>query len=184
MPASWTRPAKTPQQVVEVNLLGTMNTMGPAIDLMRASGGGRIAVTTSMAAFRPQPKAPAYAASKAAVQIYAEGMRTALHATGIELRRRLTGIVATPMVEGHQVPVRFLVSADRAAEIIVGRAGTRPGPGLLPLAALHEGAADGLSTGRLADGQIATSRGVPPGANASDRLPQDDAQARSKRLPQ
>jgi short-subunit dehydrogenase len=108
-----------PQQVVEVNLLGTMNTMGPAIDLMRASGGGRIAVTTSLAAFRPQPKAPAYAASKAAVRIYAEGMRAALHATGIELSVVCPGIVATPMLEGHQVPVRFLVSADRAAEIIV-----------------------------------------------------------------
>ena len=110
---------RSPQQVVETNLLGTMNTMGPAIDLMRASGGGRIAVTISLAAFRPQPKTPAYAASKAAVRIYAEGMRAALHATGIELSVVCPGIVATPMLEGHQVPVRFLVSADRAAEIIV-----------------------------------------------------------------
>ena len=110
---------RAPQQVVEVNLLGTMNTMGPAIAAMRDSGGGRIAVTISLAAFRPQPKTPAYAASKAAVRIYAEGMRAALRAMGIELSVVCPGIVATPMIEGHQVPMRFLVSADRGAEIIV-----------------------------------------------------------------
>ena len=37
---------------------------------------------------------------------------------GIGLSVVCPGIVATPMLEGHQVPERFLVSADRAAEII------------------------------------------------------------------
>lgn len=110
---------RTPQQVVEVNLLGTMNTMVPAMALMRASGGGRIAVTISLAAFRPQPRTPAYAASKAAVRSYAEGMRGDLRSMGIGLSVVCPGIVATPMIEGHRVPMRFLVGADRAAEIIV-----------------------------------------------------------------
>ena len=64
------RPGRTPQEVIEVNLLGVVNTIGPAV--ARMAKGGQLAIMSSILAFRPRPRAPAYAASKVAVQFYAE----------------------------------------------------------------------------------------------------------------
>jgi NAD(P)-dependent dehydrogenase (short-subunit alcohol dehydrogenase family) len=61
------------RQIIDVNFVGTWNTLKHAIPALRRAGGGAISVTTSTSADRGTAKAPAYAASKGAVNamIYA-----------------------------------------------------------------------------------------------------------------
>ncbi len=55
------------RQIIDVNLVGTWNTVKHAIPALLRAGGGAISVTTSTSADRGTAKAPAYAASKGAV---------------------------------------------------------------------------------------------------------------------
>ena len=74
---------------------------------------------SSLAAFRARPMAPAYAASKMAVQCYAEGIRDRLRLAGIAISVVYPGHVATPMHSGRRTPRRPAMTTDQAAEIII-----------------------------------------------------------------
>lgn len=110
-------PGRMPQEVIEVNLLGVVNTIEPAV--ARMAKGGQLAVMSSLAAFRARPMAPAYAASKMAVQCYAEGIRDRLRLAGIAISVVYPGHVATPMHSGRRTPRRPAMTTDQAAEIII-----------------------------------------------------------------
>ena len=60
-----------------------LNTVLPAVSLMKQRGRGQIAIVSSLAGFRGMPSAPAYSASKAAVKVYGEALRGELHEDGI-----------------------------------------------------------------------------------------------------
>ncbi|MGC2855055.1 SDR family NAD(P)-dependent oxidoreductase [Novispirillum sp. DQ9] len=109
------------RRTLSINLDGTLNTVQPAVDLMRRRGHrGQIAVIGSLAAWRGLPSCPAYSASKAAIEAYGEGLRGMLRGDGISVCVISPGYVTSPMSErvaGHKP---FLMDADRAAGIIRG----------------------------------------------------------------
>jgi len=127
-PAQNARAERTPAQgtrvVFAVNLDGVLNTVLPAADLMRAREAdpdgrrGQIAIMSSLASFRGFAHAPAYCASKAALRIYGEGLRTQLGKEGIGVSVVCPGYIRTPMTTGNPFPMPFLMSAERAARII------------------------------------------------------------------
>lgn len=108
-----------------VNLEGVLNTVWPALDLMagqeRGADGrrGTIAAIASVAAFIPAPGAPAYAASKAAVDAWVLGHAPAARRAGIHLASVCPGFIATPMTAGNPYPMPGLMPAERAAAIIL-----------------------------------------------------------------
>jgi short-subunit dehydrogenase len=108
-----------------VNLDGVLNTIWPALDIMaRQAPGtdgrrGTIAAIASIAAFIPAPGAPAYAASKAAVDAWVLGHAPAAARAGIHLASVCPGFIATPMTAGNPYPMPGLMAADRAAGIIL-----------------------------------------------------------------
>ena len=69
-----TEPAAQARRIFEVNVTGVLNTALPALEVMAAQPPGadglrgRVAVVASVAAFVAAPGAPAYCATKAAVQ--------------------------------------------------------------------------------------------------------------------
>jgi NADP-dependent 3-hydroxy acid dehydrogenase YdfG len=73
------------RRIFAINLDGVLNTIHPLIEPMRRRGRGQLALMSSLASFRGFPGAPAYCASKAAVRVYAEGLRGALKPVGIEV---------------------------------------------------------------------------------------------------
>ena len=73
---------------------------------------------SSLASFRGFAGAPAYSASKAAVRSYAEGLRNAYAADGIEVSAICPGFVRSPMTDVNKFPMPLLMDADRAARII------------------------------------------------------------------
>jgi short-subunit dehydrogenase len=104
--------------VFSVNLDGVFNAVLPLIPRFVARRRGQIALMSSLAAFRGFPGAPAYCASKAALRIWAEGLRGTMHPHGVEVSVICPGFVASRMTAGNKFPMPFLMPADRAAAIV------------------------------------------------------------------
>lgn len=106
------------REIFAVNVEGVFNTVHPAIPGMARRGKGQVAIMSSLAGFRGLAGAAAYAASKAAVRSYGEGLRGRLKRHGIRVSVICPGYVRTPMTEGNRYPMPFLMDASRAARII------------------------------------------------------------------
>lgn len=104
--------------IFDVNLNGVLNTIHPVMPLMKNRGRGQIALMSSLAGFRGFPKSSAYCASKAAVRVYGEAIRPEMELCGVEVNAICPGFVKTPMTDVNEFPMPFLMSAERAAQII------------------------------------------------------------------
>lgn len=106
------------ERIFAVNVGGVVNTVYPAIERMRESGGGQIALMSSLAGFRGLPGAPAYGASKACVRSLGEGLRGSVARNGIRVSVICPGFIKSPMTDINPYPMPFLISAEKAARII------------------------------------------------------------------
>jgi short-subunit dehydrogenase len=106
------------RRIMAINVEGVLNTVWPAVPLMRARRHGQIAIMSSLAAFRGFPGAPAYCASKAAVRIWGESLRGHLAGDGIAVSVICPGYVKTPMTDVNKFPMPMLMDSARAARII------------------------------------------------------------------
>ncbi len=105
-------------RIYAVNVDGVVNTVMPALDAMLPRRKGRIAIMSSLAGFAGFAGAPAYCASKAAVRVWGEGLRSDLARDGIGVSVICPGFVRSPMTDVNDFPMPFLMDADRAARII------------------------------------------------------------------
>ena len=121
------------RRILKVNIDGVSNAILPAIDRMRSRRSGQIAVMSSLAGFLGVPGAPAYCASKAAVRMWGEALRTELAADNVAVSVICPGFVRSPMTDVNRFPMPFLMDADRAARIIVAGLGRNRGRIAFPL---------------------------------------------------
>ncbi|MCE9507477.1 MAG: SDR family NAD(P)-dependent oxidoreductase [Alphaproteobacteria bacterium] len=105
-------------EIMDINLNGTFNTVNPLIPRMTARGCGHIVLMSSMAGFRGLPSAPAYSVSKVAVRAYGDALRPLLKKDGIAVSTIFPGFVKTPLTDVNTFPMPFLMEADEAAKII------------------------------------------------------------------
>lgn len=114
-------PADQVRAIFATNVSGVLNTVLPAVAAMATQMPepdgvrGRVAVISSLAAFVAAPGAPAYCASKAAVQYWAEAMGTSERRRGIRIHAICPGYVRTPMTAQNAFPMPFLMEAEEAA---------------------------------------------------------------------
>lgn len=109
------------QAVFATNALGVVNTVTPLLPRLVARRAGHIVVIASLAGLAGLPHTPAYCGSKAAVRVYAEGLRRLLRPSGVRVLTVNAGYVATPMSASLPGQAPFTWSAaDTAAAI--GRA--------------------------------------------------------------
>jgi short-subunit dehydrogenase len=106
------------KEIMATNFMGVLNTIFPAAEVMTKRKNGQIAVVSSIAGFFGLPSAPAYSASKAAVNSYCDGLRPHLKRSGIHLTLICPGFIDTPLVKENPFPMPFIMSADKAATII------------------------------------------------------------------
>ena len=105
-------------RVMEVNFGGVSNTIHPVLPAMRRRRRGQIALIASLAALRGLPYSPGYCASKAAVRIYGEALRSWLAPEGIDVSVVLPGFVETRLSDTVSGPKPLILSPERAAGII------------------------------------------------------------------
>lgn len=114
-------PADQTRRIFDINVTGVLNTALPALEVMgaqeRGADGlrGRIAVIASVAAFIAAPGAPAYCATKAAVQRWAEALDGTERPRGVRLHAVCPGYIRTPMTARNDFPMPFMMDADQAA---------------------------------------------------------------------
>lgn len=113
------------RRIVDVNLIGLMETLGPFVAPMRSARRGALVGVASVAGIRGLPGASAYSASKAAVISHLESLRVELHGSGVDVVTLAPGYVRTPMTAGNPYRMPFLIDADvfarRALDAIAGR---------------------------------------------------------------
>lgn len=99
---------------IGINLLGAINTIEPLLGAFCSRERGRIAVVSSLAAYRGLPYSPGYCASKAGLRAYAEALRARLEPHGIGVTVICPGFFASPMTDRFDGPTPFLLSAEQA----------------------------------------------------------------------
>jgi NAD(P)-dependent dehydrogenase (short-subunit alcohol dehydrogenase family) len=89
------------RRTLETNLLAPAALCHLAGRAMAAAGGGRVVSISSRGAFRGEPDAPAYAASKAGLNALNQSLAVALAPRGVGFFVIAPGWVATDMAEDH-----------------------------------------------------------------------------------
>ncbi|MGY1731274.1 SDR family NAD(P)-dependent oxidoreductase [Geodermatophilus sp. SYSU D01045] len=85
------------ERTLAVNLLGAAHATFRAVPHLRAAGGGAVVNVSSRGAFRGEPDNPAYGASKAGMNAFAQSMALALAPLGISVTAVAPGFVQTEM---------------------------------------------------------------------------------------
>lgn len=88
-------------EILQVNLTGPANLMYCAAQQMMQQGGGRMVNISSRGAFRGEPEAPAYGASKAGLNALSQSLAKKLAPHGIFVGVVAPGFVETDMAAGH-----------------------------------------------------------------------------------
>lgn len=118
------------RRVMETNYFGVVNACAAALPLMKraaANGRGRphLIGIGSMSSYVGLPRAEAYGASKAAMRYFLDSLRTDLHGQA-DITVVHPGFVETPMTAQNDFPMPLLMTADKAAGIILAQARRRP----------------------------------------------------------
>jgi NAD(P)-dependent dehydrogenase (short-subunit alcohol dehydrogenase family) len=109
--------------VVRVNLVGAIETIAVVLPPMLAAGRGHVIALSSIGD-GVSPYAPSYAASKAGLSSYLEGLALAIRRRGVSITNLRFGFVDTKMAKSELRP--FMISADRAADVVVRCLRKRP----------------------------------------------------------
>ncbi|MCI0704709.1 MAG: SDR family NAD(P)-dependent oxidoreductase [Planctomycetia bacterium] len=107
------------EDTFRINLLGMIYTLSAALPEMLSRGSGHLVGISSLAGYRGLPCESAYCASKAAVNVYLDGLRMHLRKTGVRVTTICPGFVKSPMTETNKFYMPQLMEADYAAKRIL-----------------------------------------------------------------
>jgi len=118
------------EDTLGVNLIGAANATYCAIRHMPTDGSARIVNVGSRGAFRGEPKAPAYGASKAGIAAFGQSMAKELGRLGIAVATVAPGFVDTEMAAEYlagsqgaarmaESPFNRVATAEEVAEAVV-----------------------------------------------------------------
>jgi 3-oxoacyl-[acyl-carrier protein] reductase len=109
------------QRTLATNLVGPANLCHLAANAMAAAGGGRIVNISSRGAFRGEPRAPAYGASKAGLNSLSQSLAAALAPKGVYVFCLAPGWVDTDMAADY---LAGPLGAELRAQHPLGRVAT------------------------------------------------------------
>lgn len=107
------------RKTVDLNLMGTVNCMGPIVPSMVGRRAGHIAIMGSQSAFTGLPTAASYGATKAALNSMAEAFKPDLDRFGVTMTIINPGFVRTPLTAKNTFPMPFLMDLDDALDAIM-----------------------------------------------------------------
>ena len=107
------------RKVIQINVIGVLNTFEPAIEIMKVQGSGQIAALSSIAGtIGGIPGMAIYGASKSAVYTLCESLEIDLASFGIQVTCLAPGFIDTPLTKGNPNSKPFLVTQEKAGEQI------------------------------------------------------------------
>lgn len=98
----------------DVNVLGVVYCLVPAVDCMRARGFGHVAIIGSASANFAWPSAAAYGSSKAALNYLAESLKFDFDKFNIRIQVINPGFIDTPLTDKSPFRMPFLMTVDQA----------------------------------------------------------------------
>ena len=101
------------------NNVGLARCVAAVLPKMIAQNSGTLIGVSSVAGFRGLPGSSGYGPSKAAQINFLESLRTDLQQTNVIVQTVSPGFVKTPMTDVNTFPMPFIISAEKAAKIIV-----------------------------------------------------------------
>jgi short-subunit dehydrogenase len=107
------------REMVDVNIMGTVNCLAAIMPRMTLRGSGHIGVVSSLTGHVGLPSASAYGATKAALINMCEALHPELEAEGVKLSVINPGFVDTPLTRKNDFPMPFLISPEEAARRIM-----------------------------------------------------------------
>jgi len=111
--------AKQVASVVDVNVIGVVNSVTAVIPGMVERHRGQLVAISSLAAYRGLPKSAAYCASKAAVSAFFESLRLDLHGSGVDVTIIHPGFIKTPLTAGRQAKLPWILELSDAVRKIL-----------------------------------------------------------------
>ncbi len=110
--------ANATQAILQTNIWGVVNTVLPAIQVLKQNGGGQLALMSSLAGNHGLPSCPAYSASKACVKAWGEALRGFLKEDNINVTVICPGFIKTPLTDANAFGMPFLMQPEKAAQIM------------------------------------------------------------------
>lgn len=107
------------ENMMRVNFLGVVYAIEAVLPAMLQRRQGHLAAVSSLAAYKGMPGKSGYCASKAAINVYLEGLRLQLRGKGVGVTTICPGWVKTPMTAKNPFPMPFMVESDDAARRIL-----------------------------------------------------------------
>jgi NAD(P)-dependent dehydrogenase (short-subunit alcohol dehydrogenase family) len=111
--------AEEVNNVLNVNLLGVVNSIDAVLPGMRQRKSGHLVVLSSLASYRGMPLMAAYSASKAGCNALCDSLRVELRPEGIHVTTICPGWIRTPMTETLGLPDAMLYPLEKAAPRIL-----------------------------------------------------------------
>ena len=103
------------EEMIRVNVLGVVYAFAAVLPEMLRRRSGRLAAVSSLAGYAGLPGESGYCASKAAVNVYLDGLRAHLRGRGVTVTTLCPGFVRTPMTADNAFWMPGLLSAEEAA---------------------------------------------------------------------
>lgn len=105
--------------VIDTNVMGVVNSIAAVLPGLVSRRAGQLVAISSLAAYRGLPASAAYCASKAGLSSFMESVRLDLRNTGVDVTIIHPGFIKTPLTEGRQANMPYLMELDEAVEKIV-----------------------------------------------------------------
>lgn len=107
------------RKVFDVNIIGVLNTLDPAIEIMKTQRSGHIVGIGSMSGMYGLPGMAMYGASKAAILNMFESFSLDLSEFGIDVTCVVPGFIDTPLTKMNKHKMPFMMSIETASKEII-----------------------------------------------------------------
>ncbi|MEM7242052.1 MAG: SDR family NAD(P)-dependent oxidoreductase [Pseudomonadota bacterium] len=111
--------AQTIQDILQTNLVGTLQLCHAIAERMRTRGSGHIVTISSLAGVAPLADAPIYTASKAGLSAYSEAIAAYLEPFGILVTDARAGHIETEQTAVQNGGMPMMLSPQAAAKTII-----------------------------------------------------------------
>ncbi|MDP3832090.1 MAG: SDR family NAD(P)-dependent oxidoreductase [Ignavibacteriaceae bacterium] len=111
--------ASKAKKTFDINVMGVIYCIEQLLPMYMKEGRGIITGVSSLADARGFAKSGFYCASKAALSIYLESLRSELKPYGVKVITIKPGFVKTPLTDKNEFKMPMLMSVNKAVDIII-----------------------------------------------------------------